>query len=67
MPSGLPTLLRLLARKNVVLKERWQRQNEYAIAAQKDKPAIEKEIETLTGEIDKLEAEIFHNRPATQS
>jgi hypothetical protein len=60
-------MLVLLARQNILAKECWRRWNEYAAASKKDKPAIEKEINALAGEIEKLEMEILNQGPPTQS
>lgn len=65
-PSNRTTMLGLLARQNALATECWWRWYEYEAASEKDKPAIEKEIEALAGEIDKLETTIFSSRPATQ-
>jgi len=65
-PSTRTTMRGLLARQSSLATECWWRWYEYEAASKKDKPALEKEIKALAGEIDKLETTIFNHRQATQ-
>jgi hypothetical protein len=60
-----PTLPQLQSAQDALVAKRWLRENDYRDASEAEKPAIQKDIEDLTQQIDKVEAAILNFRPAS--